>query len=353
MSADPRDVRHDKYVEMAREFYAKRSAGYDQAMEKRERLVTKNEARQEQLRRYYNDKKIRDANRLKRIEADRQSAGFYRNLKRGILLFVLIGILVVMIEIVIPGSKMKKRGVIDDTPISERVYGKEEKKDAEELSEEQILWKLLTEHFGGNKTAVLGVMCNLKAESRFEAGNLEDYNNELWDIDDHSYTEGVNRRTIDKKDFLESRNQNDTNGYYNDYDQWVNTDGGYGYAQYTAYENKEALYQYAEHWFGPGGEGEGEPFDIGDPNMQAHYIVELLTTDQYSDMDARIRSAESVVDACYIWLKYYEKPYDPYSDDYYTLAFDRAAFADEIEQSVRDGGQKENTENTESTTEEW
>ena len=33
------------------------------------------------------------------------------------------------------------------------------------------------------------------------------------------------------------------------------------------------------------------------------------------------------------WLKYYEKPYDAYDDDYYTLSFERAAWADEIEKA--------------------
>jgi len=36
------------------------------------------------------------------------------------------------------------------------------------------------------------------------------------------------------------------------------------------------------------------------------------------------------VDACFLWLKYYEIPYDPYNDNYFTLAFDRAEPADEI-----------------------
>ena len=66
--------------------------------------------------------------------------------------------------------------------------------------------------------------------------------------------------------------------------------------------------------------------------MQAHFIVHLLESDEYKNMDTQIRNAGTVVDACYIWLKMYEIPYDPYDDGYYTLAFDRAAAADGIEQ---------------------
>lgn len=130
--------------------------------------------------------------------------------------------------------------------------------DTIDVTEEQYLWNELYKYFDGNETAVLSVMCNLKAESKLRANNLEDINNEQWNIDDETYTDRINKGLIFRKDFLRSKYKGNTNGYYNDYNEWVNTDG------------------------------------------------------------------------CYIWLKYYEIPYDPYGDDYYTLAFDRAASADEI-----------------------
>ena len=123
-----------------------------------------------------------------------------------------------------------------------------------------------------------------------------------------------------------------TNGYYNKYDEWVNTDGGYGYAQYTSYDKKEKLYQYAEVWFGPGGPGEDYKFNIADPEMQAHYLVYILESDEYEKMNTKIMNASNVVDACYAWLKMYEIPYDPYNDNYYTLSFDRAHNADYIKE---------------------
>ena len=249
----------------------------------------------------------------------------------------------IVMEHLVPGSRLKREGKIDDTPIDEIVpadiAAEALEKDEGEydslnngITEEKMLWNLLMEHFEGNKVAVLGVMCNLKEESKFEASNLEDYNNEMWEIEDNEYTEKVNRKTISEKDFLEARIQDYSNGYYNDYDQWVNLDGGYGYAQYTSYEKKEELYHFAEMWFGPGGEGEGCKFNIGDPKMQAHYIIYLLESDALSGLDAELRRATTVVDACYAWLETYEVPYDPYGDGYYTLAFDRAESAEGIKE---------------------
>ena len=117
---------------------------------------------------------------------------------------------------------------------------------------------------------------------------------------------------------------------------------------------KEELYRFADQWFSPGGRGEGKRFDISDPEMQANYLIRILESNQYSSMNYMIRHSEKVVDACYYWLKYYEVPYDPYHDDYFTLAFDRAESADRIERectggesgSPDPGGTAENTSGT-------
>ena len=249
-----------------------------------------------------------------------------------IITIILLFVVILTVEKIMPSSKLKKEGVIDDTPIEEEIIIAEEKEYAtlKDTTEEQLLWDLLMDHFDGNKTAVLGVMCNLNSESELHSKNLEDYNNQLWNIDDENYTEKVNRKTIDKTDFTQSRIDNISNGYYNKYNEWVNKDGGYGYAQYTSFEKKMELYQFAETWFGPGGEGEEYKFNIGDPEMQAHFIIYLLESPEYQNMDYMIRHSQNVVDACYYWLKTYEVPYDPYNDGYYTLSFDRAAAADTI-----------------------
>ena len=303
----------------------------DAAIKKhRDQLNHRRKEREQKRKRYFEDKKIKNENRLKRIERDVHGVLRKKKLLIGMIVVLIIFFMFITTEKVVPGSKLKKAGVINDKPIEEELEISKEYAVLEDISENQLLWNLLMEHFDGNKTAVLGVMCNLNSESKMQASNLEDYNNQLWGIADDDYTEGVNRNTIDKNDFTQSRINDVSNGYYNNNNQWVNKDGGYGYAQYTSFEKKLELYQFAEQWFGPGGEGENYKFNIGDPTMQAHFIVHLLESPEYQKMDSLIRNAGNVVDACYYWLKMYEIPYDPYNDDYFTLAFDRAAAQDDI-----------------------
>ena len=303
------------------------------------------EEHEERVQQYFDDARTRAANRLKRSRA----ANYRRRCARRRRLLLTggigVGLICLLMELLVPGSFLKRREIIKDTslesflePVGVMSYFLPPPKEYDvlvDMTEEQLLWELLLEHYNGNETAALGVMCNLYSESRFEAGNLEDYNNKLWSIADEDYTEKVNRKTIDKKDFLESRHIDSTNGYYNKDKQWVNMDGGYGYAQYTAYDKKEGLYQFAEQWFGPEGEGADYKFNIGDPKMQAHYVIHLLESRQYRKMDHLIGNAKTVVDACYYWLKMYEIPYDPYCDGYYTLAFERAACARDIEKACK------------------
>ena len=304
----------------------------------RNRVNAKRKKKRNRILAFFEDEKQKLQNIIDRNLNDKK---FSYKRRRIILLvsgIIFIILMFLAVESMLPGSKLKKEEIINDTPMEESAaaFSEKEYDKLVELTEEQYLYKLLMEHFDGNETATIGVMCNIRAESRFEAANLEDYNNDIWDIDDDTYTEKVNKKTIDKKDFAESRNDNMSNGYYNEYDQWVNRDGGYGYAQYTAYVKKEELYLFAENWFGPGGEGEGYKFNIGDPKMQAAFVVYLLESDDFAKLDGYIRNAGNIVDACYYWLKYYEIPYDPYCDDYYTLAFERAAFADDIKENCAD-----------------
>ncbi len=288
--------------------------------------------RAEVRREWMAEAREKEENRLKRVQNGEAFFGG-RRLVPALIVICAIVIIFLIVERIIPGSHMKKKKAISDTSVeeaSELLPEKEYDRLPDGVSETQYLWNTLMKHFNNNETAVLGIMCNLHEESRFKAGNLEDYNNEIWSIDDDTYTEGVNRRTIGKKDFLEARNNNETSGYYNSYDQWVNLDGGYGYCQFTAYDQKEALYQFAEQWFGPGGKGENKRFNIADVKMQTDFLIYLLESDSYKSLDSRLREATTVADSCYLWLSEYEIPYDPYCDGYYTLAFERAESADEI-----------------------
>lgn len=331
-----RTARFDKFL-------AHRRARIDDRLEqRRQRIDRKLDAHEEFVQSLYRENKIRDKNRLERIEADKTNSNLKNFIRRSAIGLAVLVFLIALIEICIPGSFLKSRGIIDDTPVDEAIILAMENEDIPEekqyhtldgITEEQLLWDLLMEHFDGNETATLGVMCNLKSESRFEAGNLEDYNNQIWEIEDHEYTEKINRHTINKQDFLEARLLDATNGFYNKYGEWVNIDGGYGYGQYTSYAKKEGLYHFAEVWFGPGGPGEEYKFNIADPEMQAHYVVHILESDEFKSMDKQIRNSGKVVDACYLWLKMYEIPQDPYCDNYFTLSFDRAASADAIREA--------------------
>ena len=276
---------------------------------------------------------------LTSIEADTANLLQKKQVRFGILVFALLATVIVSLIFALRRKVEEEPEILYEIPLMaflEQFQPKEY--DTLEMTEEEYLWQVLYEHFDGNETAVLGVMCNLKAESEFRAANLENYNNKIWDVDDDTYLEEINGKFISRDDFLESRYQEFTNGYRNSEHQWVNLDGGYGYAQYTAYDKKEMLYEYAEEWFARGGPGEKYRFNIADPKMQANFVVYLLESEKYKKMDEKLRKAPTIVDACYIWLKKYEVPKDPYKDNYYTLSFERAKPAEEIRDFCTKGG---------------
>ena len=342
-----KEERLNQRIQKTDEFLAAKRKQADERKDRHRKRVEKNREKNEELgEKFFLKSKLRVLRNLKRVEEDRQDVLAVKKFKTLVYISVILFVVIIALEFWIPGSTLKRRGVIDDAQESEQAEednslfsSKKKRYYVMDESEQQLLWDLLYEHFDGNTTAVLGVMCNLKVESGFEASNLENLNNDMWGIGDDEYTEKVNSSSINKKDFLESRYLDVTNGYLNDNSQWVNRDGGYGYAQYTAYDEKEYLYAFAEDWFAEDGPGGEYKFSIADPQMQAHYIVHILESERYKNMDAQIRNSKTVVDACYIWLKTYEIPYDPYNDNYFTLAFDRAATADEIMESC---GRSEN-----------
>ena len=238
----------------------------------------------------------------------------------GTLLFIRImfGLLIVMLVVLVGAMILTSTDGI--TFSSQSI-----KYTASSMDERKYLWDVLMKHFDDNETAVLGLMCNIHEESNFQSYNLEDHNNTIWDISDEDYTYMLNKGSISKKDFLEARFDGNSSGYCNSYGQWHNLNGGYGYCQYTAYEKKKALYDFATEWFDKGGEGEGLSFDIADPKMQASFIVYLLDND-LSDIDYQMRTAESIEDAVYIWVSEYECP----EGEYHSVALSRAECAEEI-----------------------
>ncbi len=199
-------------------------------------------------------------------------------------------------------------------------------------SEQKILWNTLMKHFDDNEIATLGIMCNIKYESGFKANNLEDQNNERWNISDTEYTDMLNDESISKDEFCRSSYNGSTTGYNNGLG-WVNCDGGYGYCQYTSYEKKSSLYDYATDWFSDTGKGKGKDFNIANPTMQANYIVYLLEHD-FKSIDTKLKNATSVYDAVYIWVSEYEIPAGSLSD----IASLREKDADSIKSKCMGGG---------------
>lgn len=191
-------------------------------------------------------------------------------------------------------------------------------------NDQQMIWNVLMGYFK-NENIVTGIMCNILHESGYCGDNLENYNNARWGISDADYAKSVNNKTISKKDFCESRYKGETRGYYNDYGQWVNQDGGYGIAQFTSYVKKEQLYEYAEKW----AKDKGIAFDISNVEMQVNFLCEAMEGD-YSYIRDALLETTTVAEACTVWLKLYEIPYDEYHDDYKTKGKKRAESADEI-----------------------
>ena len=188
--------------------------------------------------------------------------------------------------------------------------------------EERAIWRVLSEYFN-NENIVAGIMCNLKAESGFLGNNLEGVNNIRWAINDEKYTDEVNNGTVTKEHFCMSMYNGDTRGYYNSYGQWVNADGGYGIAQFTAYEKKKELYEFAEEYF------KDSTFDIGNAEMQAKFLCSCMDG-SFSHIKEALLETTTIEEACSVWLKMYEIPEDPYHDGYVTLGKKRAEYAEEI-----------------------
>lgn len=189
--------------------------------------------------------------------------------------------------------------------------------------DEIILYNTLMEHFEDNETAVLGIMCNVYYESSFHANNLEDFNNGVWGISDEEYTDAVNDGTLTREQFSKDMWGGSCLGIPKP-GGWYNPNGGYGLCQFTSYDKKDGLYQYALDYY-DFGIGEYQDFNIGDATMQANYICYLLDG-EYSDLDTQLREATTVEDATYVWTSGYEKP----AGDDRTIANLRAEMADTI-----------------------
>ena len=310
---------------------AKRRERRNKAVERHRSHIGKERVKyQSRWERIYRAIKGRYLERLNLIEAGKRGILLLRQFRALVIAGLILVSVVATAFVIIRISVARRKHRQDEKLFAEVFEMVPYLENGEDVEEDQLLWKVLYRHFDGNETAVIGVMCNLKAESDFRANNLENLNNQRWNVDDEVYTDEVNKGLVTREDFLFSRYKGQTDGYVNKYLEWANVDGGYGYAQCTSYEKKEQLFSFAEAWFEEGGPGEYRHFDIADPEMQANFIVFLLESPEYADVDQLLRFSLTDAEACHVWLSRYEIPFDPYKDGYKTLSKERAAFADEI-----------------------
>ena len=123
-----------------------------------------------------------------------------------------------------------------------------------------------------------GLMGNIWAESGIRSNNLQNSYEKKFDMSDEEYTAAVD------------------NGSYTNF---IKDKAGYGYAQWTFWSRKEALYNYAKN----------KGVSIADRAMQREFMwLELTTT--YKGMLTKLRAAKSIREASDIVLTEFEKPAD-------------------------------------------
>ena len=154
----------------------------------------------------------------------------------------------------------------------------------------ETIWRWLWERIG-NDYGVAGLMGNLCAESGLNPCNLQNSYEKLLGYTDQTYTEDVDC------------------GAYSEY-QFVHDHAGYGLAQWTARERKQALYDFAKL----------KGASIGDLDMQLEYLWTELGRNYKSVLDTLIH-AKSVREASDAVMLKFEVPADTSEDN-------RAARAD-------------------------
>ena len=143
----------------------------------------------------------------------------------------------------------------------------------------EYIWRWLWERIG-NDFGVAGLMGNLCAESGLNPQNLQNSYEKLLGYTDQTYTEAVDSGAYTEQEFVSDR-------------------AGYGLAQWTARERKQALFDFAKL----------KGASIGDLEMQLAFLWTELGRSYKSVLDALIL-AKSVRDASDAVMLRYEIPAD-------------------------------------------
>ncbi len=147
----------------------------------------------------------------------------------------------------------------------------------EDLDNDEIIWKYLSDPNKGLKPhMVAGIMGNLYAESMLVPVNLQNSFESTLGMSDQQYTDNVD------------------NGSY---EYFVKDGAGYGLAQWTWYERKEKLLQYAK----------ARKVSIGDMQMQLDFLWNEMNT-IFTDMLACIRRSRTILEVSNLMLFDFERP---------------------------------------------
>ncbi len=125
--------------------------------------------------------------------------------------------------------------------------------------EEKIWWALIDAGF--SKEAAAGAMGNFWGESSVRANNLEDSFESTLGYTDESYTAAIDNGTYKLSQFISDHTLE-------------NCGAGYGLAQWTYYNRKEGLYNFAKECKG---------VSIADENMQIEYMLGELEVAGYAE----------------------------------------------------------------------
>ena len=148
---------------------------------------------------------------------------------------------------------------------------------AENLNNEQKIWNFL-KNKGLTDYGIAGLMGNLKAESGLNSTNVENYYEKKLGFTDSTYTKAVDNGT---------------------YTNFVKDAAGYGLAQWTYWNRKQNLLNFAK----------SKKVSIGNLDMQLEFLYNELTT-SYGSVLKVLKTANSVRTASDAVLLQFERPAD-------------------------------------------
>ena len=145
------------------------------------------------------------------------------------------------------------------------------------MTNEKIIWDFLSQTF--NPYAVAGIMGNLYAESALNPINLQGSYEKKLKYNDEQYTQAVDKGT---------------------YGNFIRDQAGYGLAQWTYWNRKKNLLNYAK----------STKRSIGDIYMQLEFLIKELKENYTTSCYNPLLKTKSILEASNIMLLKFERPKD-------------------------------------------